>query len=216
MDRTKLTYATSGLLGPSAPEKVVAVGIHWQRGIVSPDDAFGSVFAPLILSSGIIPRVAWVFRETRRRGGHVAHVSICNPPQPIINCPLYSHAKESGALRCGSPSVETVPEVGPMPEDWQFEHHRASIFFDTDLSKKMEEVQAEILVVSGVATNVAVEGSVRDASDRGLKVVVLSDCCIAVSSDRHENALKNMEMLATEIMTADEYVQWLKGANGSS
>lgn len=206
MDRTRLAAAKDDLLGELTGSRVVAVGLHWQKGIVSPADGIGSVFAPVIARAGVLPRVAAVYAATRAAGGQVAHLAVCNDDAVVTNCAIYSHAKESSALRCGTDAVDVVPEVGPAEEDWTLEHHRASVYFDTDLEERTRRRGADVAVFTGVATNVAVESSVRDACDRGLFAVVLSDCCLAATPDRHASALKNFEVFAAAVMTSDEYL----------
>ena len=209
MDRTRLAAARDDLLGALTGPRVVTVGMHWQQGIVSPADGIGSVFAPVIARAGVLPRVAGVYAATRAAGGQVAHVAVCNDDAVVANCAIYSHAKESSALRCGTDAVDVVPEVGPAPEDWYLEHHRASVFYDTDLEARARRRQADVVVFTGVATNVAVESSVRDASDRGFFAVVLSDCCLAATSERHAAALRNFEVFAAAVMTSDELLAHL-------
>lgn len=211
MDRSRLAAARDDLLGALTGSRVVAVGMHWQRGIVSPADGIGSVFAPVIARAGVLPRVGEVYAATRAAGGQVAHVAVCNDDAVIANCAIYSHAKESSALRCGTDAVEVVPEVGPAAEDWVLEHHRASVFYDTDLEQRARRRQSDVVVFTGVATNVAVESSVRDASDRGLFAVVLSDCCLAATPERHAAALKNLEVFAAAVMTSDEFLARMGG-----
>lgn len=214
MDRTRLTAARDDLLGDLTGTRIVVVGLHWQKGIVSPSDGIGSVFAPVIAAAGVLTRVARIYSATRAAGGQIAHLAVCNDDAVITNCAIYSHAKESSALRCGTDATDVVPEVGLESEDWVFEHHRASAFYDTDLEQRMHDRQADVVVFTGVATNVAVESSVRDASDRGLMAVVLSDCCVSATLERHASALQNFEVFATAVMTSDEYVARISSGTG--
>lgn len=204
MERSKLAYAISDVMGPIRPEATVLLGIHWQRGVVSGEGPFASVFGPVVSAGGHLDRVRQLFQAGRAAGAHVAHASVCNPPDVVVNNALFSHAKESGALPCGSADTEIVVEVGPQPEDLYLEHHRGSVFFDTDLAPWMAERGLDTVIFTGVATNVAVESTVRDAVDRGYFTIVLDDCCAAGSEERHQAALRNMEVLATRVMPSSE------------
>lgn len=206
MERSKLAYAMSDVMGPLRPQATVVLGIHWQRGVVAGDGPFASVFRPVVTAGGHLERVRAVFEAGRAAGAHVAHASVCNPPDIVVNNALFSHAKESGALPCGSPDTEVVPEVGPQPDDLYLEHHRGSVFYDTPLAGYMTEHGLDTVVFTGVATNVAVESTVRDAVDRGYFTIVLEDCCAAGSEERHQAALRTMEVLATRLMPAAELV----------
>lgn len=206
MERSKLAYATDDVMGPIRPEATVLLGIHWQRGVVAGHGPFASVFQPVVSAGGHLERVRQVFDAGRAAGARVAHAAVCNPPDVVVNNALFSHAKESGALPCGSAETEIVPDVGPQPDDLYLEHHRGSVFFDTELAAWMAAHGLDTVVFTGVATNVAVESTVRDAVDRGYFTIVLEDCCAAGSADRHEAALRNMEVLATRVMPSAELV----------
>ena len=57
--------------------------------------------------------------------------------------------------------------------------------------------------LAGVATDMVVESTARDAHDRDFKVNVIADCCIAANDEDQQRSLTNMEKLAT-IMTSAE------------
>ena len=38
-------------------------------------------------------------------------------------------------------------------------------------------------MIAGIVTNFAAEGTARDASDRGYRVIVLADCCESVTDE---------------------------------
>jgi hypothetical protein len=44
-------------------------------------------------------------------------------------------------------------------------------------------------VIAGIITNFAAEGTARDASDRGYRVIVLADCCESVTDEMHQFAI---------------------------
>jgi nicotinamidase-related amidase len=187
------------------PKRTAILAIHWQKGIVKPDDPFGTVFAPMVAQQGTLPRVQTLFGAARAAGTLIVHVNICNLDEITVNCPLYLHAASSGGLKCGSPEVEEVPELS-HPDDISIDHHRASAFSDTNLAEILAERGIDTVVLTGVATNVAVESTARDASDRGYYVIMLSDCCVAGTVERHESSLRSLEVLVTKVTTSDEVI----------
>jgi nicotinamidase-related amidase len=187
------------------PRTTAVLGIHWQHGIVRLDDPFGSVFGPVIAASGVLDRVDAVFRAARAAGSLVVHVNICNPPQIIVNTPIFHHASLTGGLACGSPEVQELEQFSDA-DDVSLDHHRASAFAGTSLAQLLEERGIDTVVLTGVATNVAVEGTAREAADRGYFVYVLEDCCVAGSEQRHTASIENMKVLTTGIATSASFL----------
>jgi ureidoacrylate peracid hydrolase len=63
------------------------------------------------------------------------------------------------------------------------------------------------LVVCGVTTNCCVETTVRDASQRDYKTFVIEDAVAEFEDDRHEIALKSMDMLFADVLKLDDVRQ---------
>jgi nicotinamidase-related amidase len=56
----------------------------------------------------------------------------------------------------------------------------------TELDRLFRISDGNILVLAGVATQFVVEGTARDAVDRGYPVIVLEDCCASRRRDLHD------------------------------
>jgi ureidoacrylate peracid hydrolase len=70
-------------------------------------------------------------------------------------------------------------------------------------------LDARDLVVCGVTTNVCVETTVRDASQRDYRTFVLQDAVAEYDPERHAASLKAMGMLFAHLMnTADLERAW--------
>ena len=64
-----------------------------------------------------------------------------------------------------------------------------SAFMASDLEPILKNRRIGTLLLAGVATNFVVEGTAREASDRGYNVVVVADCCASMSQEAHDAAL---------------------------
>jgi biuret amidohydrolase len=191
------------------PARTAILGIHWQAGFADPDDPFGAVFGKVIAATGVLDTVERVFRASRDAGALVVHVNICNPPDIIVNTAIYHHAQLTGGLACGSPPVAEIPRLAD-PADLSVDHHRCSAFADTDLDAELRGREIDTVVVTGLATNVAVEGTARDAADRGFFVYVLPDCCVAGTEGAHDASVANMKVLTTKVLPSAEYLAALR------
>ena len=68
----------------------------------------------------------------------------------------------------------------------------------------------ETLLLTGVATHFVVEGTAREAVDRGYNVVIVQDCCSAMNAEGHEMSLNNALPFLTVISSSDEVMATLR------
>ena len=68
----------------------------------------------------------------------------------------------------------------------------------------------ENVLIAGTKTNICCESTGRDAMMLDFKVVMVEDCCAALSDDEHRSALENMIQQFGDVMTTDEVITVLK------
>lgn len=83
--------------------------------------------------------------------------------------------------------------IEPSPDDRVLVKHRYSAFFGTELDIVLRNIGAQCLLVAGVATNVCVDTTVRDACMRGYDPVVIEECVAAYSEEAHRAALDTID-----------------------
>ncbi len=86
-------------------------------------------------------------------------------------------------------------EIFPSSEDIVIEKSTTSIFVGTDFEQMIRNRNITTIIFTGISTEVGIESSARDASNRGFYTVVLSDCVSSPNKDLHECALKILERL---------------------
>ena len=60
------------------------------------------------------------------------------------------------------------------------------------------------MLLCGVATNFVIEGTARDAVDRGYNVVIVADCCASLSQESHDAALNTSLPFLSTITSLEE------------
>jgi nicotinamidase-related amidase len=171
-----------------------------QRDIVSPEGALGSHgLGDQVEKAGTLDRCELALRAARSAGVRVVHVGVELRDGFAVNMstPLLSNVVAGGALRAGSTGVEFMPEIAPVDGETVVMKPSVSAFAGTALALHLRNAGIRHLVLCGVATNFVVEGTARDAVDRGYRVTVLSDGCSSFNSSWHETALEVLAMLAT-------------------
>ena len=89
-----------------------------------------------------------------------------------------------------------IPEiVKPQPTDIVLEKPTPSIFIGTNFEYMMRNRGVTTLIFTGIATEIGVESSARDASNRGFYPVVVSDCVSSSDKEAHERSLRNLAKL---------------------
>ena len=91
----------------------------------------------------------------------------------------------------GSHEREVLKELTPEPPDLLVGKNTTGAFVGSNLDQVLRITGIRTLVLSGVVTNVCVESTGRDASDRGYNVVVVDDACAAYDLESHESTMRN-------------------------
>ena len=67
----------------------------------------------------------------------------------------------------------------------------------------------EYLIFTGVSTNSCVEGTARDAADKGYKCVIAEGACGAASESLHHASIENYKRLLGRVETVDRILREL-------
>ena len=90
-------------------------------------------------------------------------------------------ALSGGETICGSGSwgADFYAGVSPLPDEAVVYKHRYSAFHGTDLQNLLDSHGIKTLIVTGVATHVCVDSTLRDGFFAGFHVVIPEDCVSA-------------------------------------
>jgi nicotinamidase-related amidase len=108
----------------------------------------------------------------------------------------------------GSRERDIPDAVKPAGNDILLEKATASIFIGTNFEYLMRNRGISTLIFTGIATELGVESSARDAANRGFYPVVISDCVSSMDREGHERSLKTLDKVAV-VKNAAEILQAL-------
>jgi len=88
--------------------------------------------------------------------------------------------------------------------------YSALIAGSSGLERLLRSLDVDTVLIAGTKTNICCEATARDAMMLDFKVVMVSDCCAALSDDEHRSALENMIQQFGDVMTGDEVLERLR------
>ena len=112
-------------------------------------------------------------------------------------------------LEMGSPLVEVDPRLLPRENELLIEKHYASSFFGTDLLERLNECEADSLVVTGLTTSGCVRATAVDGLQSDFPVVVVSDAVGDRNAEAHIANLHDLNAKYAEVMTAEQVIPHL-------
>ncbi|MBM3854366.1 MAG: cysteine hydrolase [Verrucomicrobia bacterium] len=181
-----------------------------QNEIVDPKGKIGADgLAGPVAERKVIERTADLLRHARTRGIKVIHVVVCyRPGHPELprKAPLAEWFRGDELLVEGTWGAQIHPLVAPLAGEPVVTKRGISAFAHSDLDALLRSSGITNVVLAGVATRFVVEGTARDAFDRGYQYVVLEDCCASSSPAAHDAAIAFMSSLG-EVTTSEA---WLK------
>ena len=118
--------------------------------------------------------------------------------------------KTMQSLAPGRQQVWSGLTVDPADTKVIKNRYSALIAGSSGLERLLRSLDIDTVLVAGTKTNICCEATARDAMMLDFKVVMVSDCCAALSDDEHRSALENMIQQFGDVMTGDEVIERLR------
>jgi nicotinamidase/pyrazinamidase len=141
----------------------------------------------------IIPRIRELLRGEKARGSHIIFLCDNHDPDDLEFNMFPPHCVR------GSEESEVIPELQEFAEE-VIPKRRFSCFFETNLDRRLKELELDKIIVVGVCTNICVLYTVADARNRDYAVEVPADCVATFDADAHRFALHQLKtVLGAEV-----------------
>ena len=174
----------------------------------------------------VIRIVKRVIEASRRKGIKIVYLRMSyRPDMSNLGGPESPHYwKETGAvamhqhpewkgrfLTIGTWDWEIIDELKPQPEDIVVNKNRYNGFANTELDSILRTYNIKYLLFLGVATNVCVESTLRDAFFHEYFPILVSDGCGNAGPDYTQRAtIWNVTELFGWVITSDDLLKALK------
>ena len=185
-----------------------------ENDIVHKDGAAGGPmgFAAHIERRGTLENIRKILDKARAAGMTVLYMEVMfdlGKPEELPHrgeFPQRLEAMWGKAVKKGTWGGEIHDEVKPLPGEQRIGKWIVSSFARSKLDAVLKEKGITDLILTGVATNMVVEATARDAFDRGYSVVIVEDGVASFSEEAHQFAINILRMFA-DVTSTDEVVR---------
>jgi nicotinamidase-related amidase len=150
------------------------------------------------------PRFTGFLAAMRERGHHIVHLQLINlPDDPNVE-------RYNGYLpvQKGSEGAAILPAF-LKDEDILVEKNKDSGFYETDLHDRLQKLDVDTVLVTGMQTQICVQTTAADAFFRGYNVWVPSDCVVSAQEKDRQRALEWLDGYCATVTTSDEVIRTL-------
>lgn len=113
--------------------------------------------------------------------------------------------------RAGQREHEILDEIKPLPEEMVVNKTTSGAFNSSTIDSVLRTMKIEHCLFAGVSTHMCVEGTARDAADRGYRSMMIDDACAANKEEYHNAALVTFQRGYGRVCTTEEVIQELAG-----
>lgn len=172
--------------------------------------------AEVPLSRAITPAINTLSRELRVRGVPVIWVLHANTRygnrsdwEVFFNNVVSDEVRDRtiASLMPGRQKVWQDLEVDESDITVIKNRYSALIPGSSSLERVLRNLGVDTVLIGGTKTNVCCESTGRDAMMMDFKVVMVEDCCAALSDDEHQAALETFIQQFGDVMTSREVLE---------
>lgn len=206
---------------PILEESTALLVIDMQKGFCDPNSAMEKTGPGTSNQRAIIPDVVRLVEAARAAELPIFWSQQVHFPEDVtrLRHRVADHTRKRKFIPCqrGSWEVDFADGIAEAvaPEDFIFEKHRSTCFYETTLHQKLRMLGIDTLIIVGVHTNYCVESTIRDAYFRDYDVIVVEDCVAGTVPDLHNATLKNVDLyfgLRTNLQEIEQALQQVLAA----
>jgi nicotinamidase-related amidase len=189
-------------------ERTAVVVIECQNDLIHESKigskGIGGALAAAVRERDVLAHIAAVLDAARAAGIPVLYANKeSKPGVPTSNAPIFRIGKRSPILLEGTWGAEVHAAIAPRDGDYVIRRFLSvDASYGSGLFGTVRALGRSLLVMMGVSTNFAVEGTVRGAVNRLFDVVVPEDCCASVPDAMHRFSVEHILPLLGIVSTS--------------
>ena len=178
------------------------------------EKGLGGVLAQQVQKRAVIGKLRAVLAAARARAVPTLYINFCGKPGfPRPNTRLHRIGGSKPRLVEGTWGVQIHEALAARPADFVLERTvGVDGSYGTQLYPVLRMLGRTTMLMTGVSTNLAVEGVVRASVNRGFDLVVIEDCCASYPDEWHRFSIDNILPLLATVTTSEAVIRALAGA----
>jgi ureidoacrylate peracid hydrolase len=195
------------------PRLAALVVVDVQNDFVSPKGSAAKRDEDVSSAVAMVPTLTRLIAEGRRVGLTIVYIRTTHSEWTDTPSWIYRKSQQSALTTCreGTWGAELYEGISPLPSERVVIKHRYSAFINTDLNTVLKARGIQSVLVCGVATNVCVETTARDAYMFDYYVTMIEDCSAAYDPKLHLSTLENMRRHFGLVASANEIIDTWNG-----
>nr|WP_299949700.1 isochorismatase family cysteine hydrolase [uncultured Ruegeria sp.] len=181
-----------------------AICIDMQNDFLSPDGYFaslGEANESIDMAAENTKELLALLRATsirliHTREGHEPGLSDLSETKKLrairVGAAIGSVGPMGRLLVRGEPGWDFAPGFDPAANEPVVDKAGNSAFYQTELDDILRDWGVKHLILFGVTTDVCVSSTMRDANERGIDCLLISDCCGAAEDALHDAVLNGL------------------------
>jgi nicotinamidase-related amidase len=169
--------------------------VHMQKSICMVGGSLeGMGHCKAARDSGIIPNIQVLQKAFRAKGLPVVLLVARHPEEFKVPAygPFWPAARDTRVNLKGTPDVEVIDELAPLPGEQVFYNWPFGLFRVNRLEKYLRKQGVETIVLTGVATGMAIGHASFSFADRLFSLIVPRDACADARQELHKQVLEQM------------------------
>jgi ureidoacrylate peracid hydrolase len=193
------------------PASSALLVVDMQNDFCHPQGAFAKRGLDISLAQRIVPTLKRLMGKAREAGVPVIIIRVVRGPNtawPALNR-LTRHNFGPDFIPVfveGTWGAGLLKGFEPEPGDIRLDKNRYGAFTGTNLDLILRNRGVRTLVMSGGATNVCVESTVREGFMFDYNIVVVEDACATVTRELHEGTLASIRGWFGRVEKADDVI----------
>jgi len=194
------------------PKNAALVVVDMQNDYISPQGSAAKRGEDCSAAMAMVPKLSQLIEEARCVGLTIVYVRTTHSEWTDTPSWIFRTSQKSGLSTCreGTWGAEFYQGIAPLPSERVVVKHRYSAFINTDLNTVLRARNIQSVLVCGVATNVCVETTARDAYMFDYYVTMIEDCSAAYDAKLHMATLENMRRHFGLVATSGEIIDGWK------
>ena len=190
------------------PEHTALLVVDVQNDFCHSDGAYVKRGNDVSLIQAMVPRLQGTIEAAREQGVPVIFLRIVQSPATNSDAweALESDDEGPRLVLEGTWGAEFFDPIKPLPGEREIVKHRHSGFNRTPLDLLLRSQGIKTVVLGGVASNVCVEATAREAADNDYYVVFLEDGSASAKQSLHDDALFTIRTYIGEVASCQQVI----------